>query len=155
MTTAHDILQAASGHLKNRAKTYDKESQGGERSIGAVVEAFNAITGDGQMNTPERGWLFMAILKMVRSQQGEYRADNYEDGAAYFGLAGEAAAEGRVARASSGSDWKSRYIRPCPTKRVMVLYRDHTVAGPMKAGDLDWGISNRLSDIIAYKEVDA
>jgi hypothetical protein len=39
-----------------------------------------------------QGWLFMAILKAVRSQQGGYRSDNYEDGAAYFSLAGEAAA---------------------------------------------------------------
>ena len=47
------------------------------------------------MNTGERGWLFMAILKMVRSQQGNYRADNYEDLAAYSSLMGEAACEER------------------------------------------------------------
>ena len=37
----------------------------------------------------------MALLKAVRSQQGAYRADSYEDGAAYFALAGEAAVRDR------------------------------------------------------------
>lgn len=35
------------------------------------------------------------LLKATRSQQGSYRADSYEDGAAYFALAGEAAAKAR------------------------------------------------------------
>lgn len=91
--SAIELLEKAASHLKDRAETYDKPE--GERSIGAAVEAFNAVTGDGLMNTGERGWLFMAILKMVRTQQGSYRADNYEDGAAYFALMGEAACEER------------------------------------------------------------
>src|SRR5690606_3707051 len=65
----------------------------GERSMCATVEAFRAITGI--RVTQEQGWLFMALLKAVRSQQGDYRADSYEDGAAYFALAGEAAARYR------------------------------------------------------------
>lgn len=93
MTTAHDILQAAAGHMKDRAATYDKPE--GERSMGATVEAFKAVTGDGLMNTEERGWLFMVLLKAVRSQQGGLRMDSYEDGAAYFALTGEAAARDR------------------------------------------------------------
>lgn len=84
---ASDILDKAAGHLKDRAATYDKPA--GERSMGAAVEAFRSITG--VKLTTEQGWLFMALLKAVRSQQGCYRADNYEDGAAYFALAGEAA----------------------------------------------------------------
>lgn len=91
--SAIELLERAAGHLKDRAVTYDKTE--GERSIGATVEAFNAITGDGKMNSEERGWLFMAILKMVRSQQGNYRADNYEDLATYGALMGEAACEER------------------------------------------------------------
>ena len=91
--SATELLEKAAGHLKDRAATYDKP--GGERSISAAVEAFNVVTGDGRMNSEERGWLFMAILKMVRSQQGNYRADNYEDGAAYFALMGESACERR------------------------------------------------------------
>lgn len=89
--TAHSILQAASKHMQDRATTYDKPA--GERSMGATVEAFRAITG--HRLTEEQGWLFMALLKAVRSQQGEFRADSYEDGAAYFALAGEAAHSNR------------------------------------------------------------
>lgn len=91
--SAIELLEKAAGHLKDRADTYDRP--GGERSIGATVQAFNAITGDGLMNSEERGWLFLAILKMARSQQGSYRADNYEDLAAYSALTGEAACEER------------------------------------------------------------
>lgn len=91
MTTAHDILAAAQSHMKDRAATYDKPE--GERSMGATVEAFKAVTG--HRLTEEQGWLFMALLKAVRSLQGAYRADSYEDGAAYFALAGEAAARYR------------------------------------------------------------
>lgn len=87
--TAFSILDKAQGHMRDRAATYDAE---GERSIGKAVEAFNTITGDGLMNTDERGWLFMTILKMVRAQSGSLRMDSYEDGAAYFALAGESAA---------------------------------------------------------------
>ena len=91
--SAVKILEKAAGHLKDRADTYDRPD--GERSIGATVQAFNAITGDGLMNSEERGWLFMALLKMVRSQQGNYKADNYEDLTAYSALMGEAACEER------------------------------------------------------------
>ena len=91
MTTAHDILKAAAGHMQDRAATYDKPE--GERSMGATVEAFKAVTG--HHLTEEQGWLFMALLKAVRSQQGALRMDSYEDGAAYFALAGESAARDR------------------------------------------------------------
>jgi len=84
---AHEILEAGLGHMKDRSATYDKPA--GERSMGATVDAFRAITGHDL--TEEQGWLFMGLLKMVRSQQGGFRADNYEDLAAYAGLQGEAA----------------------------------------------------------------
>lgn len=90
-STAAKILRAAIGHMDQRAATYDKPE--GERSMGATVLAFAAITG--VLMTEEQGWLFMALLKAVRSQQGAYRADSYEDGAAYFALAGEAAVRDR------------------------------------------------------------
>ena len=91
---AHEVLEAGVKHMQDRAATYDKPD--GERSMEATVDAFNVITGDGLMNTEERGWLFMNILKMVRSQQGDFKLDNYEDGAAYWGLAAEAAHKERV-----------------------------------------------------------
>ncbi len=90
---APDFLKAGIKHMQDRASTYDKPE--GERSMSATVAAFNAVTGDGVMNTEERGWLFMQLLKAVRSQQGEFRADSYEDGASYSGLAGEAAYKDR------------------------------------------------------------
>ena len=91
-TSAAHILQTAAKHMEDRAATYDQ--QGGERSIHKTVTMFNILTGAGL--TDEQGWLFMTCLKMVRAQQGRYRADSYEDGAAYFALAGESAAQERI-----------------------------------------------------------
>lgn len=89
--TAASMLTAALGHMEDRAKTYD--APGGERSMGKTVAAFNVITG--HTLTEEAGWLFMEILKQVRSQQGGYRADSYEDLIAYAALRGECAARER------------------------------------------------------------
>jgi hypothetical protein len=83
--TASSILHQSLNEMADRATTYD--SPGGERSMGKTVDMFNALTGLGL--TEEQGWLFMVCLKMVRSQQGESRSDNYVDGSAYFALAGE------------------------------------------------------------------
>jgi hypothetical protein len=89
--TASDILTAAAKHQQDRAATYDKD---GERSIPATVDAFNAVTGHNL--THEHGWLFMCLLKLVRSQQGDLRMDSYEDGASYISLMGEQAAKDRT-----------------------------------------------------------
>ena len=91
--TAPSILEAGLNHMSNRADTYDKPE--GERSMAATVAAYKAVTGGTELNSEEQGWLFMLLLKAVRSQQGKFKLDNYEDGAAYFGLAGEAAAKER------------------------------------------------------------
>ena len=88
---AQSILEAGIKHMQDRASAYDKPD--GERSMRNTVEMFNALTGNSV--TEEQGWLLMAILKMVRSQQGVFNLDSYEDGAAYFALAGEAAHETR------------------------------------------------------------
>ena len=90
---AREFLEAGIGHMIDRAATYD--SPGGERSMEKTVEMFNSLLSD-KLREPlseEDGWNFMQILKLVRSKQGEFKADNYEDGAAYVGLAGEAAAK--------------------------------------------------------------
>ena len=89
--TASDFLGAALSHMEDRASTYDNPT--GERSMGRTVEAFNAITG--HKLTEEHGWLFMCLLKQVRSQQGKYKSDNYEDLTAYASLMGECAAKVR------------------------------------------------------------
>lgn len=88
---APGFLEAALGHMEDRKSTYDAPE--GERSMGKTVTAFNAITG--RDLSEEEGWLMMVLLKAVRTQQGDFRADNYEDGAAYFALQGEAAARDR------------------------------------------------------------
>ena len=87
---AHEFLQYGVDALSAREKTYDAES--GERSIGKTIEMFNALTGHNLAE--EQGWKFMVCLKLVRSEQGDFYADNFVDGAAYFSLAGEAAVEG-------------------------------------------------------------
>jgi len=88
---AHEILQAGARHMEDRAKTYDNSE--GERSIPKVVKMFN-ILADTNI-TDEQGWLFMALLKMVRTQQGQFRSDSYEDLASYSALAGEEAEKAR------------------------------------------------------------
>ena len=55
-----------------------------------VVALYNRLYG-AQMSE-EQGWMFMAIVKLVRSSRGQLRPDDYEDMAAYAALAGEAAA---------------------------------------------------------------
>ena len=89
---AQDFLEAAKGHLGARAATYDKPT--GERSMGRTVNAFAALT-DIQL-TEEQGWLFLEVLKQVRSLQGKFKADNYEDLAGYAALRGESAARSRM-----------------------------------------------------------
>lgn len=89
--TAPDFLKAGLAHMQARASTYDAPA--GERSMAKTVAMFNTYAGT--EITEEQGWHFMEILKMVRSSQGEFKADNYEDGSAYAGLAGEAAARER------------------------------------------------------------
>ncbi|CAD5376730.1 hypothetical protein OF001_U170027 [Pseudomonas sp. OF001] len=113
---AQQILEAGIGHMKDRASTYDKPD--GERSMGATVNAFYAITG--QALTEEQGWLFMAILKAVRSQQGAFRADSYEDGAAYFALMGEAAHQERLIDPQERDGWNPESIAAVTFKRAQV-----------------------------------
>ena len=88
LPTANHFLEAAKRHLGARAVTYDKPT--GERSMERTVKAFAALT-DIQL-TEEQGWLFMEVLKQVRSLQGKFKADNYEDLAGYAALRGETAA---------------------------------------------------------------
>lgn len=117
---AHQILEAGLGHMKDRSATYDKPA--GERSMGATVDAFRAITGHDL--TEEQGWLFMGLLKMVRSQQGGFRADNYEDLAAYAGLQGEAAWAERT-----NQDFGQQNTIDCRTDEQKGFNDPRTVAG--------------------------
>lgn len=87
MGKAWEILEQAAAEMQDRAATYDAPE--GERSMAKTVAAFNVITG--HTLTEQQGWQFMELLKIVRSNQGGYRADSFVDGAAYAALAGEAA----------------------------------------------------------------
>ena len=89
---AVQILNEAVAIMAERGKSYDKSGGQDERSMPKIVAMFNALTG--HELTPEQGWKFMCCLKLARSEQGEYREDNYLDGAAYMALAGEEASEG-------------------------------------------------------------
>ncbi len=159
MTTAADFLRAGLKHMEDRAQTYDKQE--GERSMGATVRAFAEITGV-QM-TEEQGWLFMATLKAVRTQQGKFRQDNYEDGAAYFALAGEAASQSRDTLPSSDPDfgkafkeavaegWIQRHsTAPRPTGGVEAWFRDGSRV-KANAQDLRWNCLDEGGDIILYR----
>jgi hypothetical protein len=89
--TAAGYCSMAMGHMVDRAATYDAPA--GERSMAKTVTAFNSLTGHSL--TEEQGWLFMEVLKLARSQQGQFRRDNYEDAVAYAALRGEAAEKER------------------------------------------------------------
>lgn len=90
--SAPDLLDAAAGHMRDRTATYDKPE--GERSMGKTVEAFNVITGRDLRES--EGWLLMALLKMVRSEQrSDPHRDSIEDLVAYGALFGEARLGGR------------------------------------------------------------
>lgn len=82
---AMDFMRKGMGHMDDRASQYDAPE--GERSMGKTVSMFNILTGHSLTET--EGWKFMQVLKMVRSCQGDFREDNYEDGSAYAALAGE------------------------------------------------------------------
>jgi hypothetical protein len=101
--TAWEILEAAGSHMRDRAATYD--SPAGERSMAKTVAMFNAMVGR-EVMTENRVGSLCALLKLVRSEQGDFKSDNFEDlcaygalaaedGAAYFALAGEAAKASR------------------------------------------------------------
>lgn len=84
-----EVLTAAINHIEERASTYDASN--GERSMEKTVQMFNVLMGSDRFMITEQGWLFMVLLKIVRSQQGEFKLDNYEDLAAYAALAAEEA----------------------------------------------------------------
>jgi hypothetical protein len=84
---AHEFLERGVSHMRNRA--VQRDSEAGERSMARAVAAFNAQ--EGTNLTEAQGWRFMIQLKYARAVNGVFVADDYEDMAAYAGLAGEAA----------------------------------------------------------------
>ena len=91
---AVETLRRAADLIEQRGKQRDSDT--GERSMARTVAAFNAIYGTDLTET--QGWHFMELLKMARSSQGAYVADDFDDKVAYAALAAEceAGARGRT-----------------------------------------------------------
>lgn len=110
-----EFLQSAMDVQKERGEQYDKPS--GERSMGATVRAFNAITGHALEESD--GWMFLGLLKLVRQSQNpeKYHHDSALDFVAYASLYAEAASEqcGQVEQTNVGVwiEWKGGQ---CPVK---------------------------------------
>jgi hypothetical protein len=89
---ASELLGRAAALMHERGQTYDELD--GERSMGKVVTAFNAITG--RDLTESEGWMFMQQVKLVRLfTRTDYHADSAEDNIAYAALLAEAKGDGR------------------------------------------------------------
>lgn len=90
--SAPDILEAAAGHMRDRAATYDKPE--GERSMAQTVAIFNLH--HGTELTPAQGWHFMQVLKDVRlfTNTANPHRDSVDDAVAYAALKGEALLQG-------------------------------------------------------------
>jgi len=91
-----DILLAAAMAINDRASVRDDDCG---KSMARTVGFFDSLTG--KEMTEREGWLFMACVKLSRSQQGQYHEDDYIDAAAYIALAG-AAAYGEVRPTRNG-----------------------------------------------------
>lgn len=85
MSHVYNILATAAKTIDKRAAERDLPQ---ERSMAAVVTAFNAIFGKDL--TESQGWQFMELLKIKRAAIGPYNQDSFVDGAAYVALASEA-----------------------------------------------------------------
>lgn len=84
---ASNMLRSAADLIEQRGAQRDRP--GGEKTMAATINAFNAIYGTSL--TEVQGWHLMELLKMVRSAYGVYVEDDYLDKIAYAALAGEAA----------------------------------------------------------------
>lgn len=86
-----EILDTAVREIGGRATLYDQPD--GEESMPKVVALFNRLYDENL--TVEQGWMFMVLLKSVRSSNGNFKMDNYVDLAAYAAFAGKAARDAR------------------------------------------------------------
>lgn len=92
MTDATQILHKAAETMAERAKERDVEK---ERAMAKTVAMVNAMYPDLRM-TETQGWAFMIFLKLARSSQGQYRADDFIDLASYSALMGECEAKSSI-----------------------------------------------------------
>ena len=83
---ASEALQKAQQLIDQRGRDYDHE--GGERSMGAAVTAFNALTGHDL--TDGDGWLLFELVKTKRSKSSPGHVDSNIDKISYSALRAEA-----------------------------------------------------------------
>jgi hypothetical protein len=166
--TAPRLLDAAAGHMRARASTYDKPE--GERSMALTVAVFNTFHGTSL--TEAQGWHFMQILKDVRLfTRPTFHQDSAEDGVAYAALKGEAKAREDVAlpevvnptpdekpiealdKSEGWIEWRGGE-RPVPLDTV-VEYRVRGVRGVRvsTASRTVWSHHGGFGDIVAYRVV--
>ena len=88
---APGFLDEAAGVMKQRAALRDSEE--GERTAAQIAKVFNAITGNSI--TEADAWLFLIVMKIVRSRNGKYNRDDYVDLSAYAALLGETESKNR------------------------------------------------------------
>lgn len=93
MNRADELLQEAIDVMHQRAEQRDS-SETLEKSMKSTVEAFNAIFGKDLTET--QGWMFMMMLKMVRTTRGKFDRDSWVDLAAYSALAAECEIEAQT-----------------------------------------------------------
>lgn len=91
-TVKEIIADPAVGFLKEaqaamEARAALRDTPEGERTAGKIAKVFNSITGHDL--TESDAWLFLLVLKIVRSRNGNYSRDDYVDMAAYSALWGE------------------------------------------------------------------
>lgn len=90
--SATGFLAEAAETLDARGKQYDQE--GGERSMGKAVAAFNIVTGRDLRES--EGWLLLQLLKDVRDNTTKApHADSLVDCVAYSALKAEARLAGK------------------------------------------------------------
>ena len=104
-----EVLRAAAMTIAQRGQMRDsnpgQDAAPAERSMAATVAAFNALEGTNLTET--QGWRFMQTLKLARAAASErnqkFNPDDYVDGAAYAGLAHEAAEHAAQSAQCSGT----------------------------------------------------
>lgn len=94
LPTAVGILEEAAACIGNRASERDQDE---ERSMARATAIFNAYRRETGPLSETDGWVFMVCLKLARAVQGNFKLDDYVDGAAYFALAAESEAS-RIAK---------------------------------------------------------
>ena len=82
--TAQDILHEAIDCISDRAPFRDAN---GEKSIELAAEVFNKLTAHDL--TEYDACIFLACIKLARSQRGEFHRDDYTDACSYLALAAE------------------------------------------------------------------